>query len=267
MSTVFDSGLSTIDKSTGEVVLFSGAEDVTLLYPEALVLGKDGSVLASSALGYVIQYAADGLSASAIIGDGSLGFPATSSPMLGPILPPTALLVDAVGNTLVGDASGHVHRAVASTETLSTLVGTTTGIVTGGCFPPARLSAGSGLLNGDGGKAGSALFGSVAALSYGVGGKSLLIADKACGVVRRSSVQSTTITTIAGAHYTSVSEYSVDDEGAHATAVSLDEPAGVISTPEGNIIIAQTGCIRLVRQVRATKRVFYHDGARVSVRA
>ena len=269
VATLYDGSVVTMGKADGSSLPFAGvagspgplghaptlgaAASTPLLFPAATAMGA-GVAYFTTASGYVLSapasYAAPAL-ASITAGSGVLGYAgdgaaATSAALL----PPTALAVASTGDLMVGDASGHVRRVSVSKGTVATILGSHSSPLSTGCFPPPALSSGGGVTNGDGGVATSAVLGSVTGMAFEAGG-ALYVADGACGLVRRMSATGV-VTTAAGVYAPYAEPYSAErDEAAPATDVGLDAPAGVVVTAGGHLIIAERGCVRLVRKCDA----------------
>jgi hypothetical protein len=157
-------------------------------------------------------------------GDGGAATAATLSQ-------PEGLAFDAAGDLYIADSGNNVIREIdAVTGKIRTIVGT-----------------GYAAYSGDGGPASSAKLNSPWNLTVGPD-NSLYIADFSNHCIRKVSA-SGTISTIAG-----TGSRGYNGDGNVATQSQLDEPAGVVLDPAGNIYIADAGNNR-VREISVATNI------------
>jgi len=206
------------------------AVNAQLNWPHATVLDAAGNLYFTDAGNNVIRKvtAATGV-VTTIAGNSIAGYsgdngPATSAELASP----TGLAIDAAGNLYVCDTTNAVVREIATNGMITTIAGNGT--------------AGDA---GDGGPATSAEMYSPSAIAIDSAGN-LFIVDASYSVVRKVSIKTGIITTVAGD--ASLRGYSGD--GGPATAAALQTPAGLAIDSGGNLYIADTGN-NVIRKVDA----------------
>ena len=198
-----------------------------LFYPHGLALDASGNLLISDNGNHRIRRVAAGTGViTTLVGNGFARFggdggPATSANLQNPV----SQTFDSSGNLLIADQYNHrIRRVAAGTGIITTLAGT-----------------GFADYGGDGGPATSAAL----RFPYGLamdGGGNLLIADRVNHRIRRVSLDTGLISTVAG---TGTSGFSGD--GGPATSASLDGLHTVIVDDSGDMLIADTGNQRIRR--------------------
>ena len=155
-------------------------------------------------------YTAAGDGTTSYSGDGTS---ATSAGIKGPL----GIVVDSSGNFYVSDQNHRVRKITVSTGIISTYVGT-----------------GAGGYSGDNGIASSATINS----PYGLGmdsSENIYIADSANHRIRKLTVSTSIITTIAGTGNTGTVAQVTATDGSSATSALLFSPQGVAVDTSGNI--------------------------------
>ena len=155
-------------------------------------------------------YTAAGVGTTSYSGDGTS---ATSAGIKGPL----GIVVDSSGNFYVSDQNHRVRKITLSTGIISTYVGT-----------------GTGSYSGDNGIASSATINS----PYGLGmdsSENIYIADSANHRIRKLTVSTSIITTIAGTGNTGTVAQVTATDGSSATSALLFSPQGVAVDTSGNI--------------------------------
>ena len=198
-----------------------------LFYPHGLALDGSGNVLISDTQNHRVRRVAAGtgvittLAGNGFARFGGDGGPATSANLQNPV----AQTFDSSGNLLIADQYNHrIRRVAAGTGIITTLAGT-----------------GSAEYGGDGGPATSAALRFPFGLAMD-GGGNLLIADRVNHRIRRVTLDTGLISTVAG---TGTSGFSGD--GGPATNASLNMPHTVIVDDSGDMLIADTNNQRIRR--------------------
>ncbi len=168
---------------------------------------------------------------STIAGNGEVGFSGDNGPATNAaISAPSSIVLDGSGNIYFTDSANHAVRMVNSL----------TGIIT----TIAGLGNQQGY-SGDGGLAVAAKLNSPYGLAFDAAGN-LYIADTGNSVIRKLTVTTGVITTVAG---TGVAGYKGD--GGPATAAKLNSPWGITFGGNGNLYIADLNN-NVVRQINVT---------------
>lgn len=166
-----------------------------------------------------------------IAGTGSYGYSGDAGAAAAAQLSrPTALAIDPTGDLYIADTDNHrVRRINAGTSVITTV-------------------AGDGVqgFGGDGGAATSASIDSPDGLAIDTAGD-LYIADTHNGRIRKISVATGIITTIAGAGFSNGNVQSFGGDGGAATAAGLALPRGLTLDAAGNLYIADSANHRIRR--------------------
>lgn len=142
---------------------------------------------------------------------------------------PSAVAVDALGNVYVADTNNdRIRKVTAATGLITTVAGNGYGF------------------GGDGGPATMAQLAEPAGIAVR-GNGDLYIADTANNRIRKVTVATGTITTVAGS-----GTFGFGGDGGTATAAELYSPQGVAVDSAGNIYIADTGNDRIRKVTAAT---------------
>ncbi len=175
----------------------------------------------TSDLGTIVTVAGTGQ-----LGDSGDGGPATSAQLYQPV----CAVLDSAGNLYIGDAETDTIRKVAAeTGIISTFAGN-----------------GKHGYSGDGGPATSASMEGPAACALDSAGN-LYVADGANNVIRKISVATGVITTVAG----NGAGGGFSGDGGPAIKAELNSPDGVVVDSSGNLFISDTSNQR-VREVNAS---------------
>lgn len=184
-----------------------------------------------------LQYHPIQLNAQGIIqtvaGNGIAGYSGDNGPATdAQVANPGSTFVDASGNIFIADYSNNVVRKVDNS----------TGVIT--------TVAGNGAAgySGDGGPATNASFNGVAGVYLDLLGN-IYVADVFNRVIRKVTVATGTITTVAG---NGISGYTGD--GGPATSASISVPSGIFIDKFGNIFIAEYGN-HVIRKVAASSGI------------
>ncbi|HXP09099.1 MAG TPA: hypothetical protein VN828_11415, partial [Acidobacteriaceae bacterium] len=194
------------------------ATSAQLHQTEGVTTDSAGNVFIADWTNNVIRKVAAGTGViTTVAGNGTAGFTgdgsaATSAELRGP----TGVAVDNAGNVYIADqANNRVRKVAAATGVITTVAGN-----------------GTAGYSGDGGAATSAAMYSPTDLTFD-GAGNLYISDNANNRIRKVSIATGVITTVAGngtAGFTG--------DGAAATSAELDAPAGLAFDKAGDIYIA-----------------------------
>ena len=228
-----------VDLATGIITTIAGtgqegfggeggpATAARLNRPRFLIVAPDGSLIVADTGNYRVRRIDAAGTITTIAGTGTAGYSGDGGPALAARLDdPRGLALDGAGNLYVSNAEGSPVPSVRRIDPGGTIT-----TVAGG--RPAGFS-------GDGGRATEARLHEPRSIA--VRGATLYIADSLNDRIRAVDLRSGVINTVAG---TGVSAYGGD--GGPATAAKIAEPRGVAVTPDGDVIVADTGNDRLRR--------------------
>ena len=195
--------------------------------PRFLVVAPDGSLIIADTANYRVRRVDPAGIISTIAGTGERGYSGDGGPATGARLDdPRGLAFDDAGNLYVSNAEGSPVPSVRRIDP--------SGIIT---TVAGGRPAGFG---GDGGPATEARLHEPRSIA--VWRSTLYIADSMNDRIRAVDLRSGVIRTVAG---TGTCAYGGD--GGPATAAKVAEPRGVAVTPDGDVIVADTGNDRLRR--------------------
>ena len=199
--------------------------------PRASVLDAAGNLYFTDSGNNVIRKVAAATGAiTTIAGSGIAGYSGDNGPAIdAELADPTGLAIDAAGNLYFCDSTNAVVREIATDGMITTVAGNGT--------------AGNA---GDGGPATRAEMYSPLAIVLDSAGD-LLVADASYSVVRKVSIGTGIITTVAGNAFSS----GYGGDGGAATAAALQNPEGLAIDSGGNLYIADSGN-NVIREVDAT---------------
>ncbi|HWQ31994.1 MAG TPA: BACON domain-containing carbohydrate-binding protein [Blastocatellia bacterium] len=205
----------------------STADALRLRQPETVALDAAGSLyIADTGNHRIRRVSRDGV-ITTIAGNGQLGSSGDGGPATAASLnEPGGIALDAAGNLYIADTNNHRIRKVTPAGTISTVAGT-----------------GISDFGGDGGPATQARLDTPVGLATDAQGN-LYIADAGNHRIRKLTLSSGVITTIAG------SGYGFGGDGGAAVAAQFNFPTGVAIDGAGNLYISDTGNHR-VRRVNA----------------
>jgi streptogramin lyase len=219
-----DGATGTITTLTGNLTPdFSGdggpAALAAIASPTGVALDAAGNLFIADSENHRIRRisAATG-TISTVAGTGIPGFTGDGGPATAARLRrPTGVALDAAGNLLIADSQNNrIRRVSASTGTISTIAG--------------RSSTPG--FSGDGGLATNARLANPVAIALD-GAENLFIADQDNDRIRRVSVATATITSVAGN-----GTFGFSGDGGPATSAQLAGPLGVAVDTDGNLLIA-----------------------------
>ena len=170
---------------------------------------------------------------STVAGSGHPGYTGDNGPATAAYLSPSGVALDSAGNLYISDATdGVVRKVAAATNTITTFAGNGTQGDTG-----------------DGGPATSAELSGPMGLAFDSAGN-LYIADSLENVIRKVTVATSKISTVAGTPYTfsSGGTFHESGDGAAPTAAYLSQPTFIKLDSAGNLYItdAAAGTVRKV---------------------
>jgi DNA-binding beta-propeller fold protein YncE len=209
----------------------------------SMAVAGDASVLLADPVGHRVYRLRPGIGIEVIAGTGIRGDSPDGTAATAAVLNgPAGIAFDGTGRIILSEQLGHRVRAIRADGMLETVAGTGT--------------AGS---SGDGGPAGQASLNGPAGLAVSAAGV-LYIADRLNARIRAVSLQTGTITTIAG------TSPGYGGDGGPAIDGSMDRPESVAVTPDGlSLYIADSGNhrVRLVNLTGGTIQTFAGDGSTV----
>jgi sugar lactone lactonase YvrE len=225
-----------VNKSTGAIATIVGGTDGPLSFPSGVVLNGSDLFIADSWHHRVLKRSASG-TITTVAGNGQAGYSGDGGAAASARLNvPMGLSVDTQGNLYIADSLNNVIRRVSPTGTISTFAGT--GAKTSGSAPL-----------GDGGEAKKATFAGPVGLGFDPARATLYVADRDNHRVRKISLGSGVIATVAGTGNRGFSQ-----DGTAATATLLNAPAAVAVDANGSLFISDHGnCI--VRQIDSAGRI------------
>ena len=193
-----------------------------LYSPSSVALDALGNVyIADSANSRVRKLSLSTGIITTIAGTGANGFSGDGGPATNAMLyQPQSVAADSAGNVYIADGTNRIRMVASSTGVISTIAGN-------GDFGPY----------GDGGAATSAELCNPAGVAVDTGGNYVYVADTYCNRVRKVSLSTGVITTVAG---NSSDTNGFSGDGGPGTAAQFYYPSDLAVDVRGNVYIADT---------------------------
>jgi sugar lactone lactonase YvrE len=212
---------------------FVPAVNASLAGPTALAVDSAGNIFIADASNQRIRKVDTLGIISTVAGNGTQGFAGDGYLAVNAELSfPSGVAVDAAGNLFIGDTDNHRVRKVDGAGNISTFAGT-----------------GTGGFGGDGGPASSALLNFPAGVALDATDANLFIADLANHRVRRVTLLTQTIATVAGN-----GTPGFGGDGGPASGAMFDFPTAVALDGSGNLFVADFGNQR-IRRIDALSQI------------